>query len=209
MINEIHAYEGNLPKRHPVLMTFFYPNGNNYALYNSPAEAISPSQRVPDGEWNHNPPQADGRKVIIADTDHIWGLGGHPAWVWKCFTRGNHPIFMDDCKNEPWEMDIFRAMTDTRMFAQRLDLNRMIPSDFLSSTAYCLADIGSEYLVYQPEVAPFYVHSDGVEGIFEVEWFNPHTSEFIKGEPRKLGSHYAFRPPFATDAVLHLKKQKS
>lgn len=39
------------------------------------------------------------RKVILVDTDHLWGVGGSPAWVWKSFLRGHNPIFMDPYDN--------------------------------------------------------------------------------------------------------------
>jgi hypothetical protein len=32
-----------------------------------------------------NPPLNDGRKIIINDTDHLWGIGVDHQWVWKSF----------------------------------------------------------------------------------------------------------------------------
>ena len=49
-------------------------------------------------DYKEDPPAADGRKVMLPDTDHLWGHGGNPGWVWKCFARGHNPIFMD-----PWQ----------------------------------------------------------------------------------------------------------
>ena len=37
-------------------------------------------------DYRQDPPPADGRKVSFPDTDHLWGHGGNPNWVWKCFT---------------------------------------------------------------------------------------------------------------------------
>ena len=31
----------------------------------------------------------------MTQADHLWGIGGNRAWVWKSFTRGLNPIFMD------------------------------------------------------------------------------------------------------------------
>ena len=42
-----------------------------------------------------NPPAADGRKVLIADVDHIWPAPPHAGWVWRCFLQGLQPILMD------------------------------------------------------------------------------------------------------------------
>ena len=49
----------------------------------------------PKFNYRTNPPPADGRKVILTDTDHLWGVGGDVAWVWKSFLRGLNPLFMD------------------------------------------------------------------------------------------------------------------
>ena len=58
----------------------------------------------PDAErgfdYRHNPPTADGRKVILTDTDHLWGIGGDVPWVWKSFLRGLNPLFMDPYKQD-------------------------------------------------------------------------------------------------------------
>ena len=49
-------------------------------------------------EYRYNPPAADGRKVILTDTDHLWGHSIEVAWAWKSLTRGMNVLFMD-----PWE----------------------------------------------------------------------------------------------------------
>ena len=40
-------------------------------------------------KYRDNPPPADGKKVILTDTDHLWGIGGDVAWVWKSFCAGS------------------------------------------------------------------------------------------------------------------------
>ncbi|MGC9326200.1 MAG: DUF6298 domain-containing protein, partial [Candidatus Hinthialibacter sp.] len=72
MIRFIHEYEKSKPKQHPVGMTFQYSGGKNQTLFDSPAEWISPN---PDGGYRDNPPANDGQKVILTDTDHLWGIG--------------------------------------------------------------------------------------------------------------------------------------
>jgi hypothetical protein len=155
LINYIHAYERSKPKQHPVVMTVAYPQGSNAVLFNSPAEAISPNA---EGGYKDNPPAADGSKVIISDTDHLWGVGADQGWVWKSFTRGLNPIFMDPYKAEgsqdhpsrsKWEA-VRRSMGYTRTYAQRINLAVMVPRGDLASTGYCLANPGEEYLVYLP-----------------------------------------------------------
>ncbi len=144
MIRFIKNYEKSLPEQHPVGMTFQYRGGSNKVLYDSPADWISPN---PDGGYRDNPPPADGSKVILNDTDHIWGLGGNPGWIWKSFLRGMNPIFMDpyDCRvlanacDEDWLESMRKGQGFSRMIAERSDLISMIPHPELASTSYCLA----------------------------------------------------------------------
>jgi hypothetical protein len=49
---------------------------DNPALFASPASAISPGGG-PHDEYLKDSPASDGIKVIISDTDHLWGIGGN------------------------------------------------------------------------------------------------------------------------------------
>jgi hypothetical protein len=155
MIRAIKRCEATKPKQHPVGMTFQYKGGSNQTLLDSPADWISPN---PEGGYRDNPPAAAGNKVIITDTDHLWGIGGNPAWVWKSFLRGLNPIFMDPYDgsvlgprdDQKWGA-IRRALGATRRVAQSISLRAMTPHGELSSTGYCLAAPGHEYLVYQDQ----------------------------------------------------------
>jgi hypothetical protein len=157
MINFIHDYERNKLQQHPVVMTFLWDragnptNGNNPELFASPAEAISPG-RGPNNEYIDNPPAADGSKVVLSDTDHLWGYGGNSGWVWKSFLRGYNPIYMeaDDPREHPEAEEVRRAMGYTRIYADKVDLAAMPPRCDLASTEYCLANPGIEYLIYLP-----------------------------------------------------------
>ena len=103
MIDLIHEYEAGKPKQHPVGMTYLYKGGSNNDLFNSKADWISPDGSSGYGYPNTDPPAADGRKVLVVDTDHsfYWtglrekGLSDQQAWVWKNFLRGNNTLFMD------------------------------------------------------------------------------------------------------------------
>ena len=94
MIDYIKNYEATKPKQHPVGMTA--AGGGDANLFASPADWISPNYGEP---YRSNPPSNNGSKVILNDTDHLWGIGGDATWVWKSFTRGLNPIYMDDLKN--------------------------------------------------------------------------------------------------------------
>lgn len=226
MINYIHDYEKTKPKQHPVGMTFQYAGGNligkNANLFDSPAEWISPN---PEGGYRDNPPVADGSKVIINDTDHLWGIGGNQAWVWKSFCRGMNPIFMDpysEAKKEdkqqttwtnhlsdgtmldPKWNPIRKSMGYTRSYAMRMNMASAVPRNDLASTQYCLANPGVEYLVYLPDGGEVTVDLSGNSGDFAVEWFDPSTGVkkvvgTTAGDEKQL-----FVSPFDGDAVLYI-----
>ncbi|MBE9512376.1 MAG: hypothetical protein IMY71_16000 [Bacteroidetes bacterium] len=217
MITFIKNYEKKLAKQHPVGMTFQYEGGENSILFHSPADWISPNR---EGGYRDNPPPSDGSKVIIIDTDHLGGIWGNQAWVWKSFLRGLNPIFMDtyECKvltgkniltgkfDPGWVEPIRKSMGYTLMFARRMDLIHMIPSPDLASSNYCLANKGKEYLVYLPEGREVVIDLGDAIGPFQVEWFNPDNGEFKESETIKGGSKLSLTSPFgATDALLHLK----
>jgi len=216
MIDFIHKYEAGKPMQHPVGMTFQWSkenNGSNKTLMNSPADWISPD--ASDG-YGWDPPASDGSKVIISDTDHLWGAFGtqqdNEQWVWKSFLRGLNTLYMDkydysifEATLPPWP-SVNAMMGQTRSYAETMNLAAMVPWNELSSTRYCLADPGTEYLVYQPGSGSFYVDLSGPPTTFSVEWFNPHTSATLKGGTIRGGTHVKFVPPFAGTAVLYLKK---
>src|SRR5687767_3959881 len=146
-------------------MTVPYPGGKNSDLERSPAEWISPNT---EAGYRVDPPPNDGRKVIIADTDHLWGIGGDEAWVWKSFLRGINPIFMDaddtswmyppggDTRNVQWE-SVRRNMGYTAAYAARVDLTSAVPRGDLCSSSYCLAQTDGfrpAFLVYVPNGEP-------------------------------------------------------
>lgn len=240
MIEFIHRIEANLPKQHPVGMTHrISPRQLNAELFASPAEWVSPAKEpldwlVPGSaclqDYQNDPPVADGRKVILNDTDHLWGHGGNPKWVWKSFLRGHNPIFMDpwwplyiesdpqvtpwvfvggitkDSRDYPdWE-PTRRAMGDTRRYAERMDLAAMTPQPCLASTRYCLADRGSEYLVYLPDGGSVTLDLCDAEGVYAVEWYLPSLGRAIPGaHPVSGGDYVAMSAPYTGDAVLYLK----
>jgi hypothetical protein len=158
-------------------MTSYYGTGNS-DLFNSAAEWISAGQEA-GYDYKINPPTATGSKVIILDTDHIFGIGGDVTWVWKVFTRGHNIIFM--CHHVPqpeWEPSR-NAMGDTLTFANKMDLANMPPRGDLTSTGYALANPGEEYLVFQPGSGSFNV--DLAPGTYDVEWFNPRDRTYHDG----------------------------
>ena len=118
----------------------------------------------PQSRWLEDPPAADGRKVVITDTDHYAPGRGDALWAWKSFLRGHHPILMDygliagvkapDPAFEPARY----AMGDTLRYATRMNLIATQPRGELSSTGYALASPGEEYLVLDASDTRRFVH---------------------------------------------------
>src|SRR5690606_25862806 len=206
MIDVVKSYEATKPKQHPVGMTFQYEGGSNATLLASAADWISPNEQ---GGYKEDPPIPDGRKVVIADTDHLWGEGGDGVWVWKSFTRGLHTLFMDGgIMTFPPSADerqsARRAMGQTARYAARMNLATMRPQDDSSicSTRYCLTNAGKEYLVYQPASGAFTLNV--AAGTYVFEWFNPGTGSVAsRGSVTVPSGSRSFSPPFGGSAVLY------
>lgn len=211
MIRFIKTYEASKPKQHPVGMTSIgYGVDDLDRLLKSPADWISPN---PDRfDYKNDPPTAEGTKVIILDTDHLWGVGGDVAWVWKSFLRGHNPIWMDPFdKTSVWEPTpdnaeaIRNSLGYALRFAKRMDLAKMKPQPELSSTTYCLAKPGMEYLVYQPKPSEVFT-IELKPGVYRYEWFDPTKGTVSgRGELDVAASKQAFKPPSDQSTVLYIK----
>lgn len=208
VVKTIHDYERTKPKQHPVGITGHGAERKDSMLA-SPAEWISPGRN--DG-YGDEPPAWGGNKVSLLDTDHIWGIGGNPAWVWKSFLRGHNPIFMDPYDHKVlgkgptnrWD-SVRRAMGQTRRLAARVNLATMSPHDELSSTKYCLANPGQEYLVYQPDKGKFTVNLTQAASDVTVEWFDTAMDQTKPAEAVKGGAVREFLSPVDGSVVLYLK----
>ena len=213
LIQYIHTYESLKPKQHPVV--YSAPDSSRYArrtinaLLNTRAEAVSPGWEDAPADnsivpYRDDPPANDGKKVIINDTDHLWGVGGDRSWVWKSFVRGLNPIYMDDLTAGVTHDEVRKALGQTLSYARKMNLKDMRPSNDLSSTKYCLANPGKEYFIYKPySFASFKVNLKA--GNHSFEWFNPGKSiNESSGSFTAIGGYRSFIPPFAGDAVLYI-----
>ncbi len=239
MIDFIHAYEATKPRQHPVGMTaHFVGDRDRQELAESNADWISPNCL---DNFVKDPPVADGRKVIIVDSDHsyVWrllkrdGLEAQQAWVWKNLLRGNQTLFMDPYlakisgpntgRNSPgganpadpyfgttldpyWDT-IRIALGRARKYAEKIDLASMPPSNALASTGYCLANIGQEYLVYNPdETKQFTVTLSA--GAYDLEWYDPSAGKAAPASRLDAAEGtQSFSAPFEGSAVLYLKRR--
>lgn len=208
VIRYVKSYQARKPKQHPVGMTFQYKGGTNQALFDSPADWVSPNPGDDKERYHLEPSGAYRGKVILNDTDHLYGhSGGDAVWVWKNFCRGLHTLFMDDYTPSPtWQDSARQAMGQAVRYAGDLDLAKMTPSDRLAGTGYCLANPGREYLVLQPGIRGlFNVNLKDVAGECSVEWLDVTRGQYIPDRPVPGGQQRQFRTPFPGPAVLHLK----
>lgn len=229
MIDFIHNYEKKMPKQHAVGMTARISSDfHNFMLYESKADWVSPRNTAMEN-YRENPPANKYNKVIVPDTDHLWGHGGNYKWVWKSFTRGLNPIFMDawgplgfkteqfpkmllqgdiwkDTRDYPdWE-PIRQNLGYTKVYADKIDLTNMFPHGELTTTGYCLANLGKEYLVYFPEGGNAVLDLTRAPGEYSVEWFFPLLNRTLTGKQYLKGGKFEdFTSPYTGDAVLYLK----
>ena len=213
VINAVKRYEDERGyDRHPVGMTMQFPVPDqtkvNEPLFASPADWISPgfddapdpnadfSAGPPPGQWLLDPPSADGRKVVISDTDHYSPMKADPLWAWKSFMRGHNPILYDlgiiFGVNPPDPSAGFPsyesleparlALGDTCRLADRIGLIDMKPAGELSSTGYALANPGVEYVVLQPSAGEA-VTIRLQAGTYAMAWFSLDTRAWTDGEP--------------------------
>ncbi len=215
MVRFIKSVESKMPKQHPVGMTSV--GDMNDDCLKSPADWTSLGTTgwdQPKDPWTSDPPAADGHKVCLLDTDHIgWKVfiddaAFTRAWVWKSFTRGHNTLLMENLSDSAGWLAGRAAMGHTRTFAERMNLAAMTPRSELTSTKYCLAGLGKEYLVYQPKGGEAF----SVElktGMYRYEWFNPAKGQDAgSGNVQAAGGGQQFKAPFAGDAVLYLKVLK-
>jgi hypothetical protein len=210
LIDLIKNYEAGKPKQHPVGMTIQI-GGSVDALYRSSADWISPHSE-PSHDYLADPKPGDGTKVIILDSDHITYFAAYAGMIWRQFTRGLNPVFMDlapplrDKTPLPEQDSIRKAMGYTYMLAKKMNLAAMAPRGELTSTGYALANPGSEYLVYAPSGGSFTVNL--AAGSYFFDWVNPSNGTTLSGGSFSAASgDKSFTPPFSGDAVLSIKAQ--
>lgn len=206
----LREYERGKPKQHPIGITG-HGAEDVKSMLASPADWISPGSK--DG-YRDDPPAWDGKKVSLLDTDHVWGIGGNQAWVWKALLRGHNPLFMDPYDGsvlgkrfDPQWDPVRRSLGFARRLADRLNLAAMTPQNALASTEYCLANPGSEYLVYLPADGKAAVDLTKAKARFAVEWLNCTTGVSRTAADVEGGSKLAFNAPFKGDAVIYLKRK--
>ena len=209
VVETLREHQRGKPKQHPIGITG-HGAEDVKSMLASPADWISPGSR--DG-YRDDPPAWDGKKVSLLDTDHVWGIGGNQAWVWKAFLRGHNPLFMDPYDgsvlgkrfDSQWE-PVRRSLGFVRRLANRLDLAAMSPHNVLASTGFCLANPGKACVVYLPSGGKVKVSTGGAAGRFAVEWIRPETGKSVAADAVAGDADREFTAPFDGDAVLYLSR---
>jgi len=92
-------------------------------------------------------------------------------------------------------------------YANKINPAAMTPRSDLSSTTYCLAKPGKEYLVYQPKKGEAF-SVEVKAGTYCYEWFNPTEGALTDtGRLEAADGKQQFKAPFEGDAVLYLDAQ--
>jgi len=205
----VRKHQAGKPKQHPVGITG-HGAEDVKSMLASPADWISPGRK--DG-FGDDPPAWNEKKVSLLDTDHVWGIGGNGAWVWKSFLRGHNPLFMDPYDGEvlgkrfdPQFEPVRRNLGQVLRLSRRLDLGKMTPCNDLASTKFCLAAPGSSYVVYLPAGGKTTVDLRKTKGSFVVEWIDASSGKSTKGNPVEGGAVRKFTAPFKGDAALYLSR---
>ncbi len=208
LIRFIRQYESGKPKQHPIGMTFQYKGGTNAILNESPADWISPNPGDERESYRTNPCSSCSPKVVVSDTDHLWGhTGGDNIWAWKSFTRGLNLLLMEELLPSPtWQDSARTAMGQVRRMAERVNLAAMKPEDRLSATGYCLAERGRQYLVFQHDKGEFTLDLKDAEGRLQAEWLDVNAGKAIPARPVEGGVVRTFTTPFPGPAVLLVRK---
>lgn len=182
--------------RHLIGMTACFPGNRNEYLFRSPADWVSPGNK---GGWRRDPPPADGSRIVIVDTDHLWGIGGGPDWAWKTFLRGHHTLYMDPLDGDPVREAARRALGDTLRFSRRLDLAACVPDP----SGYALAG-PREILTWLPR-GRGKLDLSGIAGELTAEWLDPETGRTVDGGRLQGGRRLRLAAPWKGAAVLLLQ----
>jgi hypothetical protein len=217
----IRATEAALPRQHPIWFSVEWPGGSNADLFSSAANVVAPNDSSGNYLGENNGPNATPPPMVMPDSDHLAApCTLTPDWVWRLFTRGMGGIVevdsnLDQTANPADASSacgsVNQAMAQARTLANQSNLIALTPQAGLSSTEYCLAHSGQEYLVYYPTGGTVNVDLSGNSNQFSATWLNTSTGAIQPGSGTVAGGGIAALSPPASfnnaPAVLDLVKQ--
>jgi hypothetical protein len=203
VLRHLRARDTERGPAHPAGLTSCFPGGSNRDLFASPADWASPNRH---GGWMGTPPANDGEKVVLLDTDHLWGIGGDAAWVWRSFLCGHQPLYMDPLDEHGERQGARRAMGAARRLADRLDLATLAPRPALAGSGCCLAPVdgGHDTLVAWAPRGRVRLDLKSVAGYLEVEWLQPLGGAAQLAGITAGGDQRLLSAPWRGDAVVLL-----
>jgi hypothetical protein len=219
MIDFIKDYERGKPKQHLVLMS---PGGRTRTgqwqqmprdvLLASPADCFAVA-----GSWNSgryrrkDPPANNTGKPGIVDMDHVSAGSNDIGFVWSAFTRGYHfslydkPFESPDSEGMEWQR-VRANISQTVVYAERMDLANAAPRGDLASTGFCLAKPGEQYVLYQPDDRPFEVSGLETGDPYHFEWYDTRQCRIRdNGNVIFTATSHSFSPS-GKDMVLFLRR---
>jgi hypothetical protein len=212
MIRYVKCSEARQGVRHPVGMTYQYQGGTNEKLFQSEADWISPGWDT--GHYLTAPEPASGKKVIIADTDHLGGSGfSDERWAWRSLFRGLNLLYMDtyvgqdSVAREPASVTaalLRSAIGEIRAVANFVGIDRFTPSVDLASTGFAL-EANDAILVLATTNDTFTVNLTRRAGTLEAEWLDYQDGKVLQATPVEAGASVAFESPFPAGSVLYLR----
>jgi hypothetical protein len=124
-------------------------------------------------------------KVVVNDTDHLWGhTGGDAVWVWKSVLRGLNVLFMEELTPGPtWQDSARSAMGQARRLSER----------------------GRTYVAFRDgSQGESSIDLTGAAGPFAVEWLDVTTGRTHPGRAVDGGGRRVVTTPFPGPAVVIL-----
>lgn len=217
MIKFIKRYEKTKVKQHLILMSAGgrtrsggWKQMGREAVINSPADCFAVAGSWQSGSYRRKEsPANNSSKPGIIDMDHVAPGSNDVGFVWSAFTRGYHfnlydkPFESPKAEGPEWEC-VRRNVGQTVEYAKKLDLANVSPMNHLSSTGFCLANPGNQYVVYQPVNNSFTVSDLRAGRLYYYEWYNTTQHRVIaSGWLRPSGPKEIFRP-VSEKSVLYL-----
>jgi len=190
----IKNYEKTRPRQHLVLMsaggrtrTGAWKQMGAEAAINSPADCFAVAGSWNGGRYQRKDPTSNGYgKPGIVDMDHVSPGSSEVEFVWTAFTRGYHFNLYDKPFEDPgaegpeWDR-VRRNVGKTVEYAGKLDLVNAVPDGGLASTGFCLANPGSQYVIYQPDSGPITVSGLNVGQCYSFELYDTGSNKMLGG----------------------------
>jgi hypothetical protein len=220
MIEFIKKYEQGRPKQHLVLMS---PGGRtetgSWKLMKPKVVTKSPANCFAvAGSWNggafgkKNPPANDVSKPGIVDMDHVSPGSSDVGYVWSALTRGYHfslydkPFEKPDVESPAWQR-IRSNVSRAAAYAKRMDLSNAHPRADLTTTGFCLACPGEQYIIYQPKSGPFEVSALIAQADYLYEWFDTDLYQVVEKDRFRSSAASKSFTPLKKEMVLFLERR--